>query len=170
MSSGPDLLRPFDGPNRTALKTTWQQARAAAPGLWSDQVAFYGRPWTPTRPPQPKAHSPSTKPKKPMTTYSEAWTAAPRMDRLRRHGSAAWPAPATPCGSRHSQLPVASHSPTQSSVRRSADASDCPPCPAVPPPSPASAARPWPPQTRSTPTRAPPPMRFACCATMNWLK
>jgi hypothetical protein len=39
MSSGPALLRPFDGPHRTALKTTWQQAMAAAPGLWSHEVA-----------------------------------------------------------------------------------------------------------------------------------
>jgi hypothetical protein len=39
MSSGPALLRPFDGPHRTALETTWQQAMAAAPGLWSDEVA-----------------------------------------------------------------------------------------------------------------------------------
>jgi hypothetical protein len=39
MSSGPAVLRPFDGPHRTALETTWQQATAAAPGLWSDEVA-----------------------------------------------------------------------------------------------------------------------------------
>jgi hypothetical protein len=31
MSSGPALLRQFDGPHRTALETTWQQAMAAAP-------------------------------------------------------------------------------------------------------------------------------------------
>jgi hypothetical protein len=39
MSSGPTLLRPFVGPHRTALETTWQQAMAAAPGPWSDEVA-----------------------------------------------------------------------------------------------------------------------------------
>jgi hypothetical protein len=39
MSSGPALLRWFDGPHRTALETTWQQAMAAAPGLWIDEVA-----------------------------------------------------------------------------------------------------------------------------------
>jgi hypothetical protein len=39
MSSGPALLQPFDGPNRTALENTWQQAMAAAPGLWFDEVA-----------------------------------------------------------------------------------------------------------------------------------
>jgi hypothetical protein len=39
MSTGPALLQPFDGPNRTALETTWQHAMAAAPGLWFDEVA-----------------------------------------------------------------------------------------------------------------------------------
>jgi hypothetical protein len=45
-------------------------------------------------------------------------------------------------GSRHSQPPAASPSP--SSTRHSADASDCPSCPPAPPPSPACAARQWP--------------------------
>jgi hypothetical protein len=36
------------------------------------------------------AASPSTKPKQPTTTYSEAWTAAPRTDRSHRLRSAAW--------------------------------------------------------------------------------
>jgi hypothetical protein len=39
MSSGPALLLPFDGPHRTALKTTWQQTMAATTGFWSDEVA-----------------------------------------------------------------------------------------------------------------------------------
>jgi hypothetical protein len=38
MSSCPALLRPFDGPHHTALESNWQQAMAAAPGLWSDEV------------------------------------------------------------------------------------------------------------------------------------
>jgi hypothetical protein len=121
-------------------------------------------------PPSRKAHSPSTKLKQPTTTYSEASTAAPWMYRSHRLGSAAWPAAALPRGSRHSQPPAASPSPTQSSTRHSADASDCPSCRAAPPPSPDFVARPLPPPTRSMSTRAPPPIRFACCATMNSLK
>jgi hypothetical protein len=93
-------------------------------------------------------------PMQPTTTYSEAWTAAPRMDRSHRLGSAAWPAPAPPRGSRHSQPPAASPSPTPSSARHSADASDCLSCPPAPPLSPAFAARPWPSESPGSQQRA----------------
>jgi hypothetical protein len=73
-------------------------------------------------------------------------------------------------GSRQSQLPAASLSLTPSSAVHSAGASDCPSCPAVLPPSPTFAARPLQPQTKSTLTRAPPPVRFVCCTMTNSLK
>jgi hypothetical protein len=170
MSLGPALLRPFDGPHRTALKTTWQQAMAAAPGLWPDEVACL------------RAALDSNAAASVQSTFA-VHQAQAAYDHLLRgldgnttNGqiAQAWlRSVASPCAlhdSRHSQPPTASPSPTPSSVGHSAEASDCAPCPAAPPPFPAFAARPWPPPTRSMPTRAPPPMRFACCATMNLLK
>jgi hypothetical protein len=69
MCSGPALLRPFDGPHRTACTATWQEAMAAAPSLWSDKATcLYEPPRLPTLPLLPKAHSPSTKSMQPRTT------------------------------------------------------------------------------------------------------
>jgi hypothetical protein len=92
-------------------------------------------------------------------------------NRLHRHGATVWPVPAPPCGLRDSQLPAASLSLTLSSSRHSADASDCPPCPTAPPLSPDFGVRSLLPQTLSTPTRAPLPMRATMklvrwCATL----
>jgi hypothetical protein len=38
MSLGPTLLRPFNGPHRTGIKTTWQHALGAAPGLCPNEA------------------------------------------------------------------------------------------------------------------------------------
>jgi hypothetical protein len=39
MRHAPAQLRPFDGPHRAALNSTWIQAQEAAPGLWPAEVA-----------------------------------------------------------------------------------------------------------------------------------